>query len=242
MNDKLDDEQVRALLRSVRSDEPMPSDVASRLDDVLAGLASSPAAPESVAPVIPLRRRLAPKLLAAAAAVVLVAGVGVGLSQIQSDQGESSDAAGGQALESGDAEEPAASGPGAEQDGETGAETYDARVLSRAQGPELREAARALVEGRSTPRSGSPTQQRPPAPEETDDPFAPDDATATLADCPTPSLAEETGALREVVLLAAVPALLVVGPVEDGVRPVQLWSCETDLLLATDRLPVDAAR
>lgn len=240
MNDKLDDEQVRALLRSARSDEPMPGDVASRLDDVLAGLASSPAAPESVAPVIPLRRRLAPKLLAAAAAVVLVAGVGVGLSQIQSGQGESSDAAGGQALESGDAEEPTASGPvpptGVEQDGDTGVETYDARVLSRAQGPELREAARALVEDRSTPLSGTAT------PEETDGPNAPDDATATLASCPTPSLAEETGALREVVLLVAVPALLVVGPVEDGVRPVQLWSCETDLLLATDRLPVDAAR
>lgn len=237
MNDPLDDEQVRDLLRSARSAEPIPRDVASRLDDVLAGLSSSPAEPESVAAVIPLRRRLAPRLLAAAAAVVLVGGIGVGLSQIQSGQ-SGSDAAGGQALESGDEEGPA-SGPGVGQDGDSGVEAYDNRVLPRAQGPELREAARALV--RRSSLSGTATEQ-PPIPEQADGPKAPDDPTTTLADCPSPALAEEAGALREVVLLDAVPALLLVGPIEDGARAVELWSCETDLLLSTDRLAVDAAR
>lgn len=244
MNEPLDDAQVRDLLRSAHVGEPMPGDVAARLDDVLAGLAPSATTPP-VAPVLPLRRRLAPKLLAAAAAVVLVGGVGVGLSQVTSGGGADESAAGGQALDSGAESEsapPAAPSPTTTADKDV--TTLDNRTLSRAEGPELREAARALVEGRRV--SGDVFQDQSSPPQEADDgsrPDAPTDTSAySLADCPSPALAKEAGALREVVLVAAVPALLVVGPVADGVRPVELWNCESDTRLATDELAVDAAR
>lgn len=242
MNEPLDDAQVRDLLRSARVGEPMPGDVAARLDDVLAGLAPSAAPP--VAPVLPLRRRLAPKLLAAAAAVVLVGGVGVGLSQV-TNGGADESAAGGQAFdaESGGAESAPPAAPSPATTADKGVTTLDNRTLSRAEGPELREAARALVEGR--PVSGEVYQDLSSPPGEADDRTAPeqptDTSTYSLADCPSPALAKEAGALREVVLVAAVPALLVVGPVADGVRPVELWSCESDARLATDELAVDAA-
>lgn len=70
------DIRVRRLLANARHDEPMPADVAARLDRVLAGLAAEPS---RVAPVTALatRRRRVTLVLAAAAAVVVV-GVGIG--------------------------------------------------------------------------------------------------------------------------------------------------------------------
>jgi len=68
---------VRRALAAARHDEPIPAEVAARLDATLADLVavqSMPAvAAEMVAPVIPLRRRRLPVLLAAAAAVVAAA-------------------------------------------------------------------------------------------------------------------------------------------------------------------------
>jgi hypothetical protein len=74
--DPADDARIRALLADARHTEPMPADVAARLDRVLEELAQDRA---PIAPVIDLarRRRTAAKLLVAAAAVV-VAGVGIG--------------------------------------------------------------------------------------------------------------------------------------------------------------------
>ena len=75
------EEQVRRLLAQARHEEPIPDDVAARLDRVLADLRAEPA--ESGAPVVDLavrrrRRRLTQGLVAAAAVVVL----GVGVSRI----------------------------------------------------------------------------------------------------------------------------------------------------------------
>jgi len=69
-------ERVRRLLAEARHDEPMPDDVAARLDRVVADLADDPAARPS--PVVRLaeRRRRVGRLLLAAAAVV-VGGVAV---------------------------------------------------------------------------------------------------------------------------------------------------------------------
>ncbi len=91
--DPADDARIRALLADARHTEPMPADVAARLDRVLEGLAEERA---PVAPVIDLarRRRTAAKLLVAAAAVV-VAGVGVG--QVLPDVGGSGSAKDAQA-------------------------------------------------------------------------------------------------------------------------------------------------
>lgn len=70
-------ERVRRLLAESRHTEPIPDDVASRLDRALADAAAEPTTP--AAPVVPLaqRRRRAGQLLLAAAAVV-VGGVAVG--------------------------------------------------------------------------------------------------------------------------------------------------------------------
>jgi len=70
------EQRVRRLLTEARHTEPMPGDVAARLDRVLAELARG----EEVAPVVPLasrRRRRAVTMLVAAAAVV-VGGIGLG--------------------------------------------------------------------------------------------------------------------------------------------------------------------
>ena len=86
------EEQVRRLLAEARHTEPMPEDVAARLDGVLADLAAEPA--EEVRPrarpavvadlAAARRRRTARNLLVAAAAVVLV---GVGLNQVDLEVG-----------------------------------------------------------------------------------------------------------------------------------------------------------
>ncbi|MQW77053.1 hypothetical protein GHK92_14315 [Nocardioides sp. dk4132] len=72
------DAQVRRLLREARHDEPVPDDVATRLERVLAQLAADdPADVPDPDEVAARRRRRAGGLLVAAAAVV-VAGVAIG--------------------------------------------------------------------------------------------------------------------------------------------------------------------
>lgn len=91
------DEQVRRLLADARADEPMPDDVAGRLDGVLADLqGESRRTPAPVDLAARRRRGVARNVLVAAAAVVVV---GVGITQVdlagQSDDGASSSDAGG---------------------------------------------------------------------------------------------------------------------------------------------------
>lgn len=71
------EEQVRRLLASARTDEPIPPAVATRLDDVLAGLAVEPR-PATVTPLAGRRRRRAASWAVAAAASVVVGGVALG--------------------------------------------------------------------------------------------------------------------------------------------------------------------
>lgn len=81
------DEQVRRLLAEARHDEPMPDDVAARMDAVLADLAAEPARSATVVQLAARRRRATRMLVAAAAVVVL--GVGVGQAYRGLDGGES---------------------------------------------------------------------------------------------------------------------------------------------------------
>ena len=73
--------EVRRLLAEARHDVPIPTDVADRLDTVLAGLTRDEPGSPGVAPVIDLaarrRRRNAAAVLAGAAAVI-VAGFAMG--------------------------------------------------------------------------------------------------------------------------------------------------------------------
>ncbi|SFC90853.1 hypothetical protein SAMN04487968_11419 [Nocardioides terrae] len=72
-----DEELVRRLLADARHDEPMPADVAARLDSVLGDLAADGPRPAEVTPLRRPdrtgRRRWAVALVAAAAAVVAIA-------------------------------------------------------------------------------------------------------------------------------------------------------------------------
>lgn len=94
------DDGVRRLLADARHDEPMPHDVAARLDDVLAGLVADRAGDEDApepSHVVPLRRRRWPKVLVAAASVCAI---GLGATQVIGSGGDDAgtDAADGQAL------------------------------------------------------------------------------------------------------------------------------------------------
>lgn len=93
-------DDVRALLADARVTDPVPEDVAVRLDATLTALqaerAGSPGAEAAAgappAPVVPLRRRsrVAPRVLVAAAAVVVLGASGVGMTQVlrgDADQG-----------------------------------------------------------------------------------------------------------------------------------------------------------
>ncbi|MDQ6934775.1 MAG: hypothetical protein M3130_05745 [Actinomycetota bacterium] len=75
------EEEVARLLAQVRAVEPMPGEVSDRLEATLGRLIGErPIDPGRTATVVPLRRRLAPRLLAAAVLVVIVGGVGVVLN------------------------------------------------------------------------------------------------------------------------------------------------------------------
>jgi hypothetical protein len=103
--------EVRRLLAEARHEEPIPIDVADRLDTVLAGLSRDEPGSAGVAPVIDLaarrRRRNAAALLAGAAAVIVAGfaigqGIDVGSNDV-ADTAGSSDASADRAGEAGDA-------------------------------------------------------------------------------------------------------------------------------------------
>jgi hypothetical protein len=88
------EQEVRRLLADARHDEPMPTEVAARLDRVLSDLAAEPGGgvsdEEQAASVVALasrRRRRVTSVLVAAAAVVAI---GVGLGQLTDLGGSSS--------------------------------------------------------------------------------------------------------------------------------------------------------
>jgi hypothetical protein len=83
-------DEVRRLLAGARATEGVPEDVAARLDATLASLREERSAEDGpAAPVVPLRRRFA-RVLVAAAAVVVVGSGGVGIAQL-ADHGSGSD-------------------------------------------------------------------------------------------------------------------------------------------------------
>jgi hypothetical protein len=99
------DEQVRRLLSDARHDEPMPDDVAARLDEVLAGLRVD--RPPVDLAARQRRRHVRTWVLAAAAVVV----IGVGANQVDwsgmsTSAGDGSDSAAAGAMDS-DADGPA---------------------------------------------------------------------------------------------------------------------------------------
>lgn len=76
---------LRGLLADARVTEPVPAEVAARLDAALAGLSEPAGASDAGAEVVPLRRRTVRTLLVAASVVGVLAVGGVGLGQVLGD-------------------------------------------------------------------------------------------------------------------------------------------------------------
>lgn len=73
-----EDEQVRRLLADARHTEPLPPDVAARLDGVLADLGADWPLRSSVTDLAAARRRHRARTMLLAAAAVIVVGIGIG--------------------------------------------------------------------------------------------------------------------------------------------------------------------
>lgn len=217
------EERLRRLLAEARHDEPVPPEVAARLDDTLAQLESERAHASAMAEVGELaarRRRNAARLLLVAAAVV-VAGAGVG--RLVSTQGgaESVMDAGGSA-----AEAPAADGQGLREagPGEGEAEWVTAPPVDPAH------VVRADRFSDDVARLAAPGTTTSAAPE------AAGSADSNLLVAPCDPGPYGPGRLLG-VLYDGVPAVLAIRPVAGESRVVELLECGSGAVLRTTTLP-----
>jgi hypothetical protein len=235
-----EEEQVRRLLADARHTQPVPDDVAARLDAVLADLRDEdPAAPVPVTVVqrpadlaaARRRRRNVRSWLVAAAAVVVV---GIGVNQVAhldvsaDDSGGSADTS-AVAGAAGGGDEPQ-SGRADAQEPTDGAQDYDS-ALSRApvrldpdrfgaQVTRLRDADLARVTGTASLSGSGSASTDKPLPEAQDDVHD-----AYKATCPTTGW----GHGRAVpVRYGGRPGVLVFRPVRGDTQVVDLFLCGSD--------------
>ena len=223
-------ERVRRLLASARHTEPMPADVAARLDRTLAELTAQDRELRTLPAVSTLesrrRRRRATRLLVAAAAVVAV---GVGAGPVLSGLGGGSDGDAGSSSESTADRRAGAAGEDGSPEGQPAPAETPGGAAADGEGDHQRDTP-------ALPRVGAAT-------------FA-SDAEAVRAsgvlrgDAPTGSLGldhcgEDAGpGQRAVVRYAGRPAVLVYrAPEADGQR-VDLYRCGSDALLRSAVLGV----
>lgn len=224
-------ERVRRLLAEARVEDPMPDDVAERLDRVLARLADEEG--ESPATVVDLahrRRRKAATLLVAAAAVVAL---GVGVGNLVPGGGLSGDDSGSAAdTAMGDLERNAA---GADEDG------------SGALAPEG--AFSTYLAGGTTPRvrpdffaEDVAGLRLAPAEDAPDPESAPTDASGLASGAETSAFICDAAPYGEGRLLAVryagVPAVLAFRPAVGDTQVVDLLECGTAAILRSVTLPV----
>lgn len=261
--------EIRDLLGSARVDTPIPAEVAARLDATLADLTSGLPAPvvedEPSPTVVPLRRRsrLGPRLLAAAA-VIVVAGAGaVGLGQVVQNTSGSDDKAGtATALDSGAGTvAPEASAPTTTPSDETkGLDSikdslaYAAAAAGRI--PVLNSSDFALGDlnlqtsarlyALTKDADGRVENRRTPAPSAVEPGTGADTSTngtlaraqlqaATKAGTCTPP--ELDGVSSYALVLDGEPAVLVLHPASSGIRLVEAWSCDGTKVLAFTTIP-----
>jgi hypothetical protein len=219
--------QVRRLLAGARHDEPVPADVAGRLDAVLADLsrARSEAADGTPAgtgsgPVdlLSRRRRRVARLLVAAAAV-LVVGLGVGRFVEDLDQGEgagssASSVTSDKSLAGGEGSGAASAGPPV---GPRQQRAYDAAAVAAVRPATFRADVARL-------------RRLPPAPDPTTSVRA---AEAVRACAPV-----RAGAGRRVpVRYAGRPAVLVLRPAARGGQVADLYLCGSAAVARSVTLP-----
>jgi hypothetical protein len=233
------DAWVRDLLAEARVTGPVPGDVAARLDETLAALraerfgAGEPYA--DPAPVVPLRRRLAP-LLAAAAAVVVVAGGAVGVTQLVQDRtGSSGSATGSVSADAGASSRSTAGASGAVPQLARATFAQDAaavmRTLTVAEAGAASDAAGATPDATAQPQAD--TAGKAVAPPVTATP-APEALAAPLAGCPGP---RAPGAVTVPATLDGRPVALVFRPPTPAAQRVEAWSCDGATLLVSASVP-----
>jgi hypothetical protein len=216
---------VRQLLAEARHDVPIPSDVADRLDTVLAGLSRDEPGSSGVAPVIDLaarrRRRNAAAVLAGAAAVIVT---GFGIGQVI-DVGSSDD--------SGDA---TTADAGADREGQaedqSAAGSSDALGDSQEDAPEATSAQPPLIL-RSKHLARDVTDQLQSYSTGSGSVRAPGLAAFDAVGCsPPPSNKFGSGELFP-ALLDGTPAVLALRPPADGVQTADVLACDTAASLAS---------
>jgi hypothetical protein len=232
-------DELRALLADARVTEPVPADVAARLDATLAALQEERRA-EAV--VVPLRRRrTAARVLVAAAAVVVVTAGGVGIAQVAQQRSDgSSDSTAADAVRgdaSAESGSDAASDPEA-QPGPASAPATAKSPLSALKGARLpafttaRFAAEVAGFDATTRQfssdNGLDASSPGPTPTAADAPTTTEGRSTTS--CVGPTLA---GTTSVPILLDGEPAVLVLHEVTDGTQEVDAWSCDGRTELTT---------
>ena len=253
---------VRDLLASARVTGPVPDDVAARLEATLASLRAervgeavdSTPEQDEPAPVVPLRRRLAP-LLAAAAAVVVVAGGAVGVSRLGSDHGSQNSAAGSSSADNAEGGAGVPKTPLDQRSGGAAAATalphlsraafaQDAAAVMRTFSTDVRGASAGGAVGPTPGTTPAPTSadtsttagaQQPQAAEKgAAPPVTATPGAAALAApgaaCPGPG---SPGAVTVPATLDGAPVALVFRPPTATAQRVEAWSCDGTTLLAS---------
>jgi hypothetical protein len=229
--------QVRRLLADARHDDPIPVEVAARLDTVLAGLTRDEPGSEGVAPVIDLaarrRRRNAAALLAGAAAVI-VAGFAIG--QVIDVSPDASSDAGSAAVNtdregSATAEPPAAA---SSQDAAGGSGSGTGGFTAPPSVPAPLETLGGSVQLRSSHLESDVTRQLPGLTADAGADRRPDAKAFSAAGCPLTAPVSSFGAG---VLYPAVfdgsPAVLALRPPSGDTQRADVLSCDTAASLAS---------
>jgi hypothetical protein len=226
--------EVRRLLADARHDEPVPAEVADRLETVLAELSRDDPGAPGVAPVIDLaarrRRRNAAAVLAGAAAVIVA---GFAMGQVIDVGGSNDDSAGSAAQEartsagSGDAPK---SGLASSQSPEAGTPS----AAATAEAVPVPEAPPTLVLSSGNLKSDLTAQLRR-GPSQTVDGGAHD---FSVAGCTPPAPPSKYG-LGDLfpALFDGQPAVVALRPPADGKREADVLACTTAVTLASVTLP-----
>jgi hypothetical protein len=220
---------VRARLAEARHTDPVPADVATRLDAVLADLTAErrQPPPEPTAPVVPLpsrrRRALASGLVAAAAVVAL----GVALPQVLDSGGSDESVSAGDSA--GDAAVQAPPGAGSDGGSDAGGSADSSAPGEMAEEP-----------GASSERSGSTFAA--PVALRSDEPLRP--AVRALADSGSTAYGADTGCApgtgdgeRVAATWDGRPAVVVLRPPTAGRQVVDVYVCDSAEVVATTTLP-----
>lgn len=222
-------DELRALLADARATEPVPADVAARLDATLEALQEERRAEASVVPM--RRRRAAARFLVAAAAVVVVGAGGVGIAQLGGSGGtpsadKASSGSAADSLTTSPSAPEAATGltPAAPQATSPGTKAPPTTHLPRFSTTRFPQQAAAFEPATTDSLSNQDSARSPSS-----------DAPTTTAGrageaCPGPTIA---GSTSYPILLDGQSAVLVLHEVVDGTQEVDAWSCDGATELAT---------